>query len=61
MAFRGIKNRVFIQFWILFFLSMLLIDVLVLFIFLERTIAQYIDQKRYALVIASESQHRFPI
>jgi two-component system NtrC family sensor kinase len=61
MAFRGIKNRVFIQFWILFFLSMLFIDVLVLFIFLERTIAQYIDQKRYALVIASESWHRFPI
>ncbi len=40
---------------------MLLIDVLVLFIFLERTTAQYIDQKRYALVIACESQHRFPI
>ena len=61
MGFRGIKNRVFIQFWILFFLSMLFIDVLVLFIFLERTVSRYIDQKRSALAIACENQRRFPI
>jgi two-component system NtrC family sensor kinase len=61
MGFRGIKNRVFVQFWILFFLSMLFIDVLVLFIFIERTISRYIDQKRSALAIACENQRRLPI
>jgi len=39
---------------------MLFIDILVLFIFLERTISQYIDQKRSALVIACENLRRFP-
>ena len=61
MGVRGIKNRVFIQFWILFFLSMLFVDVLVLFIFLERTISRYTDQKRVALMIACENQRRIPI
>ncbi|MBC2713005.1 MAG: hypothetical protein HGJ94_19025 [Desulfosarcina sp.] len=60
MVFRGIKNRVFVHFWILFFLSMLFIDVLVLFFFLERTISRYTDQKRFALMIACENQRRFP-
>ena len=40
---------------------MLFIDILVLFIFLERTISRYIDQKRDALVIACENHRRFPI
>ena len=61
MGFRGIKNRIFIQFWILFFLSMLFIDVLVLFIFLERTISRHIDQKRSVLAIACQNHRRFPI
>jgi len=61
MGFRGIKNRILIQFWILFFLSMLFIDVLVLFIFFERTISQYIEQKRSALAIACENQLRFAV
>ena len=61
MGFRGIKNRVFIQFWVLFFLSMLLIDVLVLFIILERTISRYTDQKRFSLKIACENQRRIPL
>jgi two-component system, NtrC family, sensor kinase len=39
---------------------MLFIDVLVLFIFLERTTSRYIEQKRYALAIACENQLRFP-
>ena len=58
MSFRGIKNRVFIQFWILFFLSMLFIDVLVLFIFLERTISKFIEQKRSSLIIACENRRQ---
>lgn len=41
-------------------MSMLFIDVLVLFIFLERTVSRYIDQKRSALAIACENQRRFP-
>ena len=49
MIFRGIKNRVFIQFWILFCLSMLVVDILLLFIFLERTIAQKIELKMQVL------------
>jgi two-component system NtrC family sensor kinase len=60
MIFRGIKNRVFLQFWILFFLSMLLVDVLLLFIFLERTISQKIDLKMQALRATCEQQ-RVPI
>jgi signal transduction histidine kinase len=59
MGFRGIKNRIFIQFWILFFLSMLLIDVLVVFIFLERTISGYVDQKKFSLTVACENHRRF--
>ncbi len=58
MGFRGIKNRVFIQFWILFFLSMLFIDLLVLFIFLEKTLLRYSDHKRFALMIACEERGR---
>jgi two-component system NtrC family sensor kinase len=56
MFFRGIKNRVLLQFWILFFLSMLLIDILVLFIFLEQSISQYTEQKRILLRIACEKK-----
>ena len=62
MGFRGIKNRVFIHFWILFFISMLLIDVLVVFFFLERTISRFVQQKQFSLVVACENQlkhHRF--
>ncbi|WP_372681219.1 sensor histidine kinase [Desulfosarcina sp.] len=40
---------------------MLFIDVLVLFIFLERTVSRHIDQKRSALAIACENQRRFPM
>jgi hypothetical protein len=39
---------------------MLFIDILVLFIFLERSTSRYIEQKRYALAIACESQLRSP-
>ena len=39
---------------------MLFIDVLMLFIFLERTVSRYIDQKRAALTIACENQRRLP-
>ena len=46
----------FLQFWILFFLAMLLIDVLMLFIFLERNIAQTIDQKKQALIAVCEKK-----
>jgi signal transduction histidine kinase len=56
MGFRGVKSRVFIQFWILFFLSMLFIDILVMFFFLERIISHYTDQKRFSLSIACENQ-----
>lgn len=61
MGFRGIKSRIFIQFWVLFFLSMLLIDILVLFVSLQKTIARYTDQKHAALVISCENWARFPI
>ena len=54
MGFRGIKSRIFLQFWILFFLSMFFIYMLVMFIFLERTTAHYTEQKRKALRIACE-------
>jgi two-component system NtrC family sensor kinase len=56
MGLRGIKSRVFVQFWVLFFLCMLTIDILILFIFLERTISRYTDQKQIALVNACEFQ-----
>jgi two-component system, NtrC family, sensor kinase len=58
MGFRGIKNRIFVQFWILFFLSMLLMDLLVLFISLEISISRYISQRRVALTIACENRRR---
>ena len=61
MGFRGISNRVFIQLWILFFLSMLFLDVLVLFIFLESAISRHTDQKRFSLMRASENQKRVPL
>ncbi|WP_419661290.1 two component system sensor histidine kinase [Desulfosarcina variabilis str. Montpellier] len=56
MLFRGIKKRLFLQFWILFFLAMMLIDVLILFIFLERNITQTIDQKKQALIAVCEKK-----
>jgi two-component system, NtrC family, sensor kinase len=40
MFFRGIKNRVFLHYWILLFLAMLLIDVPLFVIFLNRSIQQ---------------------
>lgn len=58
MGIRGVKSRVFIQFWVLFFLSMLVMDLLVMFFFLERTIAHFTEQKRFSLVIACENQRR---
>lgn len=60
MGLRGVKSRVFIQFWVLFFLSMLFIDVLVLFFFLERTISHYTAQKRFSLAVACENQRWLP-
>ena len=59
MGLRGIKSRVFLQFWILFFLAMLFIDILVMFFFLERSIAHYTEQKRFALAVACENQRQF--
>ncbi len=61
MGFRGVKSRVFVQFWILFLLSMLLIDLLVVFIFLEITILRYTDQKRFSLKIACENRRPLSI
>lgn len=58
MGLRGIKSRVFVQFWLLFFLSTIFIDVLVAYILLERSISRYVDQKRVALTIACESSPR---
>lgn len=40
---------------------MLLIDVLVVFIFLDRSISQYTGQKRFALMLACEKQVRIPV
>jgi acetolactate synthase-1/3 small subunit len=37
MIFRGIKSRVFIQLWLLFFLALSIIDVLILFFVLEKS------------------------
>lgn len=59
MGFRGIKKRIFVQFWILFFLSMLFIDVLMIFIFIERSLSRYTEQKKFDLMIACENQSRF--
>ena len=59
MLFRGIRNRVLVQFWMLFLVSMLLIDILVLLIFLDRSTSHFIDQKRFLLEAASQA--RLPI
>jgi signal transduction histidine kinase len=39
MIFRGIKSRVFLQLWLLFFLALLIIDVLILFFVLEKSLS----------------------
>ena len=54
MGIRGIKNRILLQFWILFFVSMFFIYVLVMFLFLERTTAHFVEQKRNSLKLAIE-------
>lgn len=41
MGIRGIKSRIFIQLLALFFLSMLLVDLSVLFLFFDRSISHY--------------------
>ena len=46
---RGIKNRLFLQFWILFLIAMLVVDVLMVFIFIERSVSQKIGHKMQAL------------
>lgn len=53
MPFRGIKNRVFIQLWILIFSSLFLTQVLVFFFSLEITISRTIEQKRATLIAFS--------
>jgi len=58
MGLRGVKSRVFIQFWVLFFLCMLFLDLLVMFLYLERTISHYTAQKRFSLAVACENQRR---
>jgi signal transduction histidine kinase len=58
MIFRGIKKRLFLQFWILFFLAMVLVDVLVLFIFIERNISQKINAKMHILIDICEAKCR---
>ena len=40
MFFRGIKNRVFIHYWILLFMAMLLVDLLLFSFFFSRSIRQ---------------------
>lgn len=49
MPFRGIKSRVFLQFWLLFFIVLLLNELLIFFIFLEISISRTIEQKRQQL------------
>ena len=55
MGLRGIKSRVFVQFWILFLLSALFLDVLLMFFFLERTISHFTEQKRFSLTVVCEN------
>ncbi len=56
MIFRGIKKRLFFHFWILFFLSMTIVDILVLYIFLDISISQKIDWKMDALIATCEEK-----
>ena len=55
MGLRGIKSRVFVQFWILFLLSSLFLDILLMFFFLERTISHFTEQKRFSLSVVCEN------
>jgi two-component system, NtrC family, sensor kinase len=56
MIFRGIKKRLFFQFWILFLLALVLVDVMVVFIFLERGVARKINRKMHALIEVCEKK-----
>ncbi len=49
MGFRGIKSRVYLQFWVLFSLSMLFIDVIIVFFLLDRAISRHSEQKQHLL------------
>ena len=49
MGSRGIKSRVYLQFWVLFSLSMLFIDVIVVFFLLDRAIFHHSQQKQSIL------------
>ena len=57
MILRGIKNRLFFQFWLLFFIAMILVDVLILLVFLEREIAQLINSKKESLSAVCERKN----
>ncbi len=49
MIFRGIKSRVFIQLWLLFFLALSIIDVLILFFVLEKSLSGAGSETSYAI------------
>ena len=57
MLFRGIKSRVFIQFWFLFLIALLFIDLLIFFFVEERMVNRFIDEKQSFLTIACEYRH----
>lgn len=61
MILRGIKNRLFFQFWLLFFIAMTLVDVLVLLIFLECEISQIINDKRESLAAVCERKNTLEV
>ncbi len=54
MGIRGIKSRVFFQLWILFFISLLFIEILISFIFIDKTIDIFTHFKTQLLEITCE-------
>jgi methyl-accepting chemotaxis protein len=56
MGFRGIKNRVLVVFWILFFVSMGFMDVLIVSIYLQHSLARITQQKRSALAFICQAR-----
>ena len=54
MRIRGIKGRIFFQLWALFFLSLLLIDILVLFILADQSLFPYAMLNGERLSISAE-------
>ncbi|PID40974.1 MAG: hypothetical protein CR984_00415 [Proteobacteria bacterium] len=55
MGFRGIKNRVLVVFWVLFFLSMGFMDVMIVSLFLQDSLNRIIKQKRLSLALIGQA------